>query len=753
MHLLAALTLAPTLMTAAAPDARGPQVVFRADLNGSVAPQVGRGEASTQGTPEFAPGRHGRAFVADGQCVLSYSADGNLDKARGTIGMWVCPQWDGADGQNHSFFADDLDFNQPAANNLHLWKWLSGDSLRFDIRTEELRDIEFGIADWKAGEWHHLAVAWDCQAGTRLFIDGRQVAVLELEWEPKPGTRFYIGANWSGGSPAQALIEDVVIYSAPLDAGQVARVATGQALPAVRPTQLKAPDTITIGRPFAVTLACEAAEATPDELPLSVTLDGLPLPCVEGQATARLRPGAATYGPLHFELPAYYHLVPGEHELAASLAGAVVADAAPWATTVQVSRPPAGDARRAWRFSHRKVLRGEDVYLAPGEGVAFWFDGAVRPYDRAGQELCESLVESGRIVDVLPCRLVDEVDCSRTDHGFREWGTSHVSALGDGRPYRITGTRESVREQREVYGNTASVVPGFQYRLASAPRPVPHLLVVDTLNDRERYLETAIDVAPGSGVAPLLAATGVGATDLTNLNVTYTGREYALDGQPFQQITLFYPKSDAVTVTITDSRRELQQDEGTGAAVARLSVYEVTADLADLPAEVDEAERSVSLFYPWVSPLYSEYGFCASTEGTRRASVDTLTDYLRFMGFSRIEFHPYQFGRSAEFDSDIFPRQGDADVLEDTLPITKAKGIEVVPRIDSTCFYLSDDAGKTLYADREAYQLTRRGETMRFFGLVPDPLHPQVQQLLQDMLCELARKTKGWPNVPAVGFR
>jgi len=753
MHLLAALTLTPTLLTAAATHAAGPQLLFRADLDGSVAQQVGEGEALAQGTPAFAPGRHGQAFVADGQCVLSYPAAGNLDKARGTIAMWVSPQWDGADGQSHSFFSDDLDFNQPADNNLHLWKWVSGDSLRFDIRTAEPKDIESGIAGWKAGEWHHIAVAWDCQVGTRLFVDGRQVAALSLKWEPKPGTRFYVGANWNGGSPAQALIEDVVIYDAPLDAGQVARVATGQALPAVRPTQLKAPRTITIGRPFAVTIACEAAEATPDEMPVLVTLDGLPLPCVEGAAAAKLREGAATYGPLHFELPAYYHLVPGEHELAASLAGAVVADGAPWAVTVEVARAASSAAQRPWRFSHGKVLRGTDVYLAPGEGAAFWFDGSVRPYDEAGQKLCESLVASGRIVDVLPCRLVDEVDCSGTDHAFREWGTSHVLVLGDGRSYRITGTRESVEEQRDVYGNNARVVPGFQYRLASAPRPVPHLLVAETLNDRERYLETAIDVAPGSAPASLLTGTGVGATDLTNLNVTYTGREYALDGQPFQQVTLFYPKSDAVTATITDSRRELQQDEGTGAAVARIAVYEVTADLADLPVDVEEAERSVSLFYPWASPLYNEYGFCAGTEGTRRASIDALSDYLRYMGFSRLEFHPYEFARSAEFASDLFPRAGDADVLEDTLPITKAKGVEVVPRIDSTCFYLSDDAGKTLYAGNEAFQVTRRGETMRFFGIVPDPLHPQVQQLLQDMLCELARKTKDWPNVPAVGFR
>ncbi|MBM3476402.1 MAG: LamG domain-containing protein [Armatimonadetes bacterium] len=746
-----ACTLA-VLVTALA-HAEGLRLLFRADLDGTLGPQVGVGEVATEGRPAFAPGRHGQAFVADGTCVLTYPAPGHLDKARGTVAMWVSPIWDGADGQNHSFFSDDIDFNREAENNLHLWKWLLGDVLRFDIRTEHPQDIEFGVGGWKAGEWHHIAAAWDCEAGTWLFADGRLVASLALQWQPKQGTRFFVGANWGGGSPAQALIQDVRIYSGPLEAGQVARVSAGKDLPVLTPIRITAPQAIAVGRPFPVQLTCQAEEATEDGLPLSVSLDGLALPCAEASAEVKLRRGAATYGPLHFSLPAYYHTVPGRHELVATLAGAILTKAEPWQLSVEVTPRPRKAGPTMWRFVDRKVLRGADVYLAPGPDVAFWFDGAVRPYDEVGQKLCEQVVASGRIVDVIPCRLVDEVGCAATDHGFREWGTSHVATLADGRQYRITGSRESVTDQKQVYGSTTRVVPGFQYRLASVPRPVPHLLVVDTINDRERYVETAIDVAPGSAIAPVLAASGPGSQDLINLNVTYTGREYALDGQPFQQVTLFYPKSDAVTATVTDSRRELQQDEGTGAAVSRLAVYEITTDLADIPANVPDSERTVSLFYPWVGPLYNEYGFCATTEGTRRASIDTLTDYLRFMGFNRLEFHPYEFSRAAEFQSELFPHPAKGDVFEDTLPITRAKGIEVVPRIDSMVFYLSDEAGKNLYAEQEAYQLTRQGETMRFFGVVPDPLHPQVQELLQDMLCELAAKTKGWPNVPAVGFR
>lgn len=729
------------------------RLTFRADLDGSLDCQVGSGKAEVKGTASFAAGRHGQAFVADGSCVLSYPTAGNLDKARGTVTMWVCPQWDGNDGKNHSFLSDDLDFNKPADNNLHLWKWVLNDALRLDLRTDPPRDAEFRVTGWRAGEWHHLAAAWDCKTGTRLFADGKLVATLGLQWDPKQGNRFFVGANWKGESPAQALIQEVRVYDAPLDAGQVARVADGKGLPVVRPTSLTVPGSLEVGRPFAVTLEGTAEASTPDALPVVVSLDGLPLPSVTGPTEVALQKGTARYGPISFVLPAYYHTMPGRHELTAEVAGASVTDSAPWKAEVEVTRAPEAVGPVEWRFERGKVLRGKEVYLEPGEGVAFWFDGAVRPYDEAGQRLCEGLVASGRIVDVLPCRLVDEVDCTTTDHSFREWGVSQVASPVDGRRYRITGTRKSAEEQAAKSGGKARVVPGFQYRLEGIERPVPHLLVVDTLNDRERVLETAIDVAPGSAITPLLATSGAGSRDLINLNVTYTGREYPSDGKPYQQVTLFYPKSDAVTATITDSRRELQQDEMTGAAVARIAVYEVTADLGQTAAGVGKSERSVSLFYPWTSPLYNEFGFSAGSQGARQASLDCLADYLRFMGFSRLEFHPYKFSRGADFASEIFPGPPDSDVLEETLPVMKAKGIEVVPRIDSMVFYLSDDAGKNLYADPEAYQLTRKGETMKFFGVVPDPLHPQVQQLLQDMLCELARKTKGWSNVPAVGFR
>jgi len=154
MHMLTMATALISALAGGMGHADVPRLTFRADFDGSIEAQVGAGAAEATGAPGFAAGRHGQAYVADGKSVLSFPAADNLDKAQGTVAMWVSPLWDGADGQNHSFFSDDIDFNKPADNNIHLWKWVSNDVLRFDIRTDPPKDIESSVAGWKAGEWH-----------------------------------------------------------------------------------------------------------------------------------------------------------------------------------------------------------------------------------------------------------------------------------------------------------------------------------------------------------------------------------------------------------------------------------------------------------------------------------------------------------------------------------------------------------------------------------------------------------------------
>ncbi len=68
----------------------------------------------------FVPGKFGQAVFFGKQTHLDYAARGNLDKQQGTVCMWVRPNWPGADGKNHGFFSDSLNFNDLSSNNLYL---------------------------------------------------------------------------------------------------------------------------------------------------------------------------------------------------------------------------------------------------------------------------------------------------------------------------------------------------------------------------------------------------------------------------------------------------------------------------------------------------------------------------------------------------------------------------------------------------------------------------------------------------------
>ena len=63
------------------------------------------------------------------------------------------------------------------------------------------------VADWRAGEWHHLAITWQ-GVEMSLYVDGRQVAQTTCSRSPEPtAENLYIGS----GSPGEELSVDAVI--------------------------------------------------------------------------------------------------------------------------------------------------------------------------------------------------------------------------------------------------------------------------------------------------------------------------------------------------------------------------------------------------------------------------------------------------------------------------------------------------------------------------------------------------------------
>ena len=727
---------------------QGQRLLFYAPFEGDCKPAVAGGGEEPEGAEKarFAPGKLGQGVVADADLKLSYPIAGNLDKHRGTVCMWVQPLWSGDDGKNHWFLADDIDFNKIEENNIAFWKWSVG-TLRFDQRKDPSTYVTAGVLDWKAGHWYHIAASWDVQQGASLFINGERVASRDFYWVVKPGRRLRIGTDWSGGGPAECVIDELRIYDRPLTAAQLRAVMEGQELVSLHYETITAPQRVMVGKPFGVRVRVRATRETKWNRPIAISLDGIELTRTTPPPVLLPAGKSVELGPFTATIPEFYYVSPGKHLLTAELFGSLLADGKTASAAVTVLPPP---RRRpsVWEITRTgRIMRDGKPFPAEGEGL--WFEGNF--YTGADSKAIARLIQSGRSIDALPARLVDEVDCTRTDHGFEEFGSSRVVELLPGKRFRITGPPDTVTQTRQVYGRSVKLLPAFSYRLRVSPRPTPHLLVVESVDDAERYLEVAVDVAPGSITSPPLRSTAIGSTELINLGVAYTGREQRVSGEVFREYFLFFPKSDSIIVTVSHSGRELVKPKEAGAAVSHIWVYELTEPLGQLANPISlpkEQQRSVSLFYPQCTIMYEEYGFSAATPATRQASIRVLSDYLRFIGFDRLEFHPYAFSTQAYFRSRLFEPAGRFDIFEDVLPVCREAGIQVVPRVDSLVFF-----DKLWEKDEQNYQHRLDGTIHNYFGKVPDPLRPQVQQVLLDVLREMLDTCKDFPNVVGVGFR
>lgn len=740
---------------------------FDGTANGS----PGGAPLSTMGQPTYVAGKTGQAISLPEGSLITFASKGLLDKTRGSLAFWLKPNWNGDDGKHHGLVADVSDFNDKLQNTLYLWKWSTG-QLRLDLRSPADPYLTYDVKQWRAGEWHHVGASWDAQAGLALFVDGQCVARREAKYEPKPWPTFNIGGTWNNEPTGDATFDDFRMFSVPLEASHMAALMQGLPLEELAVTRVTAPKRVKIGTSFAVQAAVKALQPLTREYPLLVLVDGVEIARLEAAPPTTLwnsnkpldlRPMAVT-------IPSYLRVRPGQHALTMRFEGAVQAPA----TTVGMARidvEPEVTTHTGHRYevnAQGRPMRDGKPFLSGKPGEGFLYDGVFYTDDDAGRAKACELIRTGMIHDALPCRQLDAVDCAAADHAFHEWGKSSVQELpsppvplpaGEGgkapRRFRLTGPPDSVQTQVDVYGTQRPCLPGFAYTLANTPLPRLHVLVAELPNDRERYTEIAIDAAAGSQLAPHLASSGPGDTRLINLATVYTGREYACDRTLIHYTVPFYPKSDACEVTVTSSggEREREHTATSGAAVARLSVYELLDDEAALynPVMLPEGspQRSVSLFFPEHSFLYTQWGFSGLGEQQRRASVLSLFDYMKFMGFNRLEFHPVSFGMNCYYNGGALPNAAAYDVFDDVLPLAEERGVQVVPALDGMAFY-------DKFADftNDSFQLDRDGKTYReYFGKVPDPLRPEVQAHLTAFMSEFLEKTRGSKAVPMVAFK
>lgn len=231
-------TVAPSL--AAVPRAPALQAVstslaLRFENSSFVGEQ---GEIPTQSSSvTFQAGVNGQGLFMDRGNRLTYPSDFNINSTEGTMELWVKPDWNGNDGQNHAILRYGL-------SNGYMVFGKEGNLLRLalnranDNGSLEL-DVSTSIQHWLAGQWHHVAAAWS-NAGQflRLYVDG--VMVSERSFSATLPTisnvvnpTFQIGGD-SVRNPLLATIDDVFISDGVRSGQEIAtRMLTGLTISSV----------------------------------------------------------------------------------------------------------------------------------------------------------------------------------------------------------------------------------------------------------------------------------------------------------------------------------------------------------------------------------------------------------------------------------------------------------------------------------------------------------------------------------------
>ena len=195
-------SLAAVAITIAVLTVKAVDPIFYTSFDDTVTPVFAAGEKTSklEVPPVFKPGLKGKALLVglDEQNIrrgVTYSHKKNLNWTQGTISFWVKPvNWKGTDT---GFFAPFFS-TWAGKNNFYIYKYSVGEFFYF--MRGELGFWLFSLyrlGEWKAGEWHHVACAWD-PVQLVIYIDGQLATERRIAFPLKnmtPEQDFIIGEN------------------------------------------------------------------------------------------------------------------------------------------------------------------------------------------------------------------------------------------------------------------------------------------------------------------------------------------------------------------------------------------------------------------------------------------------------------------------------------------------------------------------------------------------------------------------------
>ncbi|OGV63703.1 MAG: hypothetical protein A3K19_17065 [Lentisphaerae bacterium RIFOXYB12_FULL_65_16] len=290
---------------AAAADSAVPKVTFHAGFEDTLVADTAAagGEPRRAEQVTFVDSPFGRAAWFGEGAALEYAGEANLPHDRGTLTMWVRPDWTAADAKDWRFFLRESPPDRPGDDCR--WLWFQGGDMgrfRFDMRLPGDPYVYAPQTTWRAGSWHHLAMTWDAARGEfDYYFDGApiqsrsdsQKIFLRQTWTPQPKPFFWVG-NWDGKSTARAAIDELTIYDRPLAPDAILREACRMA-----------PVSATVDRPYLdagttrvdVTVRNRSPEKIEAPLVATVTKAGAE-PVRQALGTFTLGPGESRVVPL-----------------------------------------------------------------------------------------------------------------------------------------------------------------------------------------------------------------------------------------------------------------------------------------------------------------------------------------------------------------------------------------------------------------------------------------------------------------------
>jgi hypothetical protein len=146
----------------------------------------------------YRPGKFEQGMLASGPAqMVAVPVKPHDDKwrwARGTIEMWVCPQIDMSQSLESSALVtmQDEPFIPGLQGSLMLF-YTGSHQVAFMLNDRLQNVLASTPLDWKAGEWHHVAISWG-ELGMRLYLDGKLTAHNEFARGPAtPSADLVVG--------------------------------------------------------------------------------------------------------------------------------------------------------------------------------------------------------------------------------------------------------------------------------------------------------------------------------------------------------------------------------------------------------------------------------------------------------------------------------------------------------------------------------------------------------------------------------